>query len=423
MRGLWSRRLGRRRRRSRRGRRCLRDRRRLALHRHRSARRRHLRDGHGHVVRLDGGGLGRDGLRRRSRLRGHDAIEGVRAADRLEGLADLRFEGAQLGVLGRHRAQSLERHPRADQVAELPPRDEPRLRQEERAPAVVRASRGLFGDGQHPIPVAPLLSVRLAQEEEGALVRGVELEGLLEEAGADVDVLVAQDPPGPERERERSPTLAVGRLLQDLVLRLLEDVEPALLRQEPLVEGRDLTIQTVRRVGTAKHPFRLFRSEPPSDARSADEDAGLGDRIAGLVRRAQQPRQVLLPVRRLDLHVGQAATGLRVARGHPDAARVRRRRLLPVALVAEDIPQLQQKRARALTGGAGLQLELEQLLDHVQLAEVPVDVAGSLEALGQRRVELVRVLKVLQRLHAGEELRLEDAPELQVKLRLRGVGR
>jgi hypothetical protein len=71
--------------------------------------------------------------------------------------------------------------------------------------------------------------------------------------------------------------------------------------------------------------------------------------------------------------------------------------------------------------GAGLELELEELLHHVELPEVPVDGPGRLEALGERGIELVRVLKVLERLHAREELALEHAPQLQVELRLRRV--
>ena len=40
----------------------------------------------------------------------------------------------------------------------------------------------------------------------------------------------------------------------------------------------------------------------------------------------------------------------------------------------------------------------------------------------ERRIQLVRVLKVLQRFHAREELLLEDLTEAQMEARLRFVG-
>ncbi len=109
---------------------------------------------------------------------------------RLEGLADLRLEGPELRVLGRDGAQTLERETGANEVAELAPRDGAGLREEEGAVAVLDAGRGLFGQIEDAGPVAGLLSVGLAEEEEGAFVLRIELERLLEEASADLEVLV-----------------------------------------------------------------------------------------------------------------------------------------------------------------------------------------------------------------------------------------
>jgi hypothetical protein len=327
-------------------------------------------------------------------------------------------------MLGRQGAEPLERAARADQVAELTPRDGPCLREQERVVPVLGARGGLLGDRQDAIPVAPLLAVRLAQEEKRPLVVRVELERLLEEARAHVDVLVSEHPARAERQREPRARAHVGGLLEHLALRLLERIEAPVLGEQPFVQRRDLTIGAAGGVRARQQPLHLVGREAARDAGGAQEEPRFRGGVGRLVRAANQTGQVLLPGARLDLHVGEARARLRIlATAHPEAARVRRRGLLVIAQIAEHIAQLQEKRAGVRPVGAGLQLELEQLLDHVQLAELPVHAARGLEALGQRRVELVGVLEVLERFDAGEELGLEDAPELQVKLRLLRAGR
>jgi len=133
---------------------------------------------------------------------------------------------------------------------------------------------------------------------------------------------------------------------------------------------------------------------------------------------------VLLPGGGLHLNVGEATAGFRVLpAGHAQASGVGRCGLLQVSLIREHVAKLEEQRARARAVGPCLQLELEELLDHVQLAQVPVDAASRGQALDQPRIELVRVLEVLQRFDAGQELRLQHPPELQVELRLDGVRR
>src|SRR5262249_50277893 len=63
----------------------------------------------------------------------------------------------------------------------------------------------------------------------------------------------------------------------------------------------------------------------------------------------------------------------------------------------------------------GLQLQLEELLNHVQLAEIPIDAARLRERFEERRVQLVGILEVLEGFDAREKLLLEHATELQVK--------
>ena len=347
-------------------------------------------------------------LRRDEGRRGRST--GAVAGHGLQGLADLRLERAKLRVLGRDDAQPLERQARADQVAELPPRDGASLGEEERAVAVLDARRRFLGEVEHASPVARLLAVGLAKEEERALVLGVELQRLFEEARADLEVLVAKHPARPEGERHGAARLRAGRLLEGLTLRLLERVEAALLGEQPFVERGDLLVRGVGRVGAREQPFGLVGRKAPSDPRRTQERA----RLRARRRRLRSPRGRAPGCALAHVLASTCASSRQaLASGFlpplaPKGAGVRRRRFFPVALVAEHVAQLDQQRARAGAVAPGLQLQLEELLDHVELAETPVDAPRGLEALDQRRVELVRVLKVLERLHAGEKLRLED---------------
>jgi len=70
----------------------------------------------------------------------------------------------------------------------------------------------------------------------------------------------------------------------------------------------------------------------------------------------------------------------------------------------------------------GFELQLEELLHHVELSEIPINPARGRETLGERGVQLVRVLIMFERLDAREKLVLENATETKVKLRLRGIG-
>ena len=164
--------------------------------------------------RVDLDARSRRSLRRRLGVHGR-AVGGVdrrttggrrRARERL---ADLQLERAEDRVLGADLAEALEDRARADQVAELTPRDRPRLREEERRVAVLGRLRDrLFGEREHAIPVAALPPVGVAQVVERAFVLGIELDRLLEELRARVDVLVTRHPARSERERETRTTLA-----------------------------------------------------------------------------------------------------------------------------------------------------------------------------------------------------------------------
>jgi len=84
--------------------------------------------------------------------------------------------------------------------------------------------------------------------------------------------------------------------------------------------------------------------------------------------------------------------------------------------------ELEEKLARLRSVLDRAQLQLEELLHHVQLAEAPIHGARCLEALCERRIELVRVLEVLQRFDTGKELLFEDLSEPQMEARLRFIG-
>src|SRR5580700_6596112 len=116
-------------------------------------------------------------------------------------------------MLGGNDAQTLERQTRANKVAELPPSDGARLREQERAVSVLHPRRRFFGEIEHAAPIARLLAVGLAQEEERPFVLGIEFQRFFEKASADVDVLVPQHPAGSEGERHGAPSLRIAGLL------------------------------------------------------------------------------------------------------------------------------------------------------------------------------------------------------------------
>ena len=66
-----------------------------------------------------------------------------------------------------------------------------------------------------------------------------------------------------------------------------------------------------------------------------------------------------------------------------------------------------------------LQLKLEQLLNHVQLAELPVDGSRFRQGVEQRRVQLVSILEMLERTHALQKLRVQNATQSEMQIRLR----
>jgi hypothetical protein len=125
---------------------------------------------------------------------------------------------------------------------------------------------------------------------------------------------------------------------------------------------------------------------------------------------------VVVPGAGVDLEILESGACFGVIpRGRPERFGVGGRRLFPLSLVAKNVSELEQERACGFPVGGGLQLQLEELLDHVQLSETPVDVARRLEAFGQRRIELVGILKMLESFDARQELPLENSPELQVE--------
>ena len=129
-----------------------------------------------------------------------------------------------------------------------------------------------------------------------------------------------------------------------------------------------------------------------------------------------------LPRAALGLHVLEARARLgALAVARRERTRVRARRLVVVAEIAEHVAELDEQRGRLRSILVRAQLQLEELLHHVQLAERPVDRARRFEALCERWIQLVRVLEVLQRFHASEELLLENLTEAQMEARLRFV--
>src|SRR5579872_2284269 len=131
-----------------------------------------------------------------------------------------------------------------------------------------------------------------------------------------------------------------------------------------------------------------------------------------------------LPRFGLHLEVLETSTGLGIVsptRGQ--APRIGGRGSLPVSLVGKNVTQLEEELACVLSFRPRLELELKELLDHVQLTEVPVDAPRRGEALRESWVQLVCVLEVLQSFDARQKLPFEHPAEPQMELRLDGIVR
>ena len=133
-------------------------------------------------------------------------------------------------------------------VPELAPRDGAGLREEERRVAVLAGVRDrLFGEREHAIPVAALAAVGVAQVVERAFVLGIELDRLLEELRACVDVLMTRHPARAEDVRQLRAHLLVGLVLEELRLQRLELLELAALAHHSFVERGGLLSRRDRR--------------------------------------------------------------------------------------------------------------------------------------------------------------------------------
>jgi len=145
---------------------------------------------------------------------------------------------------------------------------------------------------------------------------------------------------------------------------------------------------------------------------------------AGLARGPEQERHALLPLVVAELGVlEQLPRGRRSALRRLQGARVGLARAIPVVLIPEHVAELAEQGARRRPARV-LELQLVQLLHHVELAELPVDRTRLGERLDERRVLLEGVLEVLQGLDALEEPIVEQAPELEVVARESGgLGR
>ena len=213
-------------------------------------------------------------------LRGRDRSDRRNARQRgrrvRELLADLCLEGEEHRMLRLDVTEPLEHRSCADQIAELTPRDRAGLREKERRVAVLAGMRDrLFGEREHAIPVAAFATVGVAQVVERALVLGIELDRLLEELRAGVDVLMTRDPARPEDVSQPRAALPVLLALEDLRLESLELIELAPLAHHALEERCGLLRRRICGVRALQHVEEIVRREAARDARGAQEEAAL----------------------------------------------------------------------------------------------------------------------------------------------------
>ncbi len=223
---------------------------------------------------------------------------------------------------------------------------------------------------------------------------------------------MANRPTRAEHETQCRLGMRISDALQAFALRFQDLLGALGLDQEPFVDGSGFDVRRISRVRLRQNAFVLTRRKALGDPRGADERIGLGCSRRRLVRGAQQLADTVLPICGAGLHVCQtlACVG-RLALGALQRFGICLRRAVVVTGVAQHVAELTEQRDARRAILCALQLQLEQLLNHVQLAELPVDAARFAERFDQRWVELERVLKVLEGANTLQELPVQQAPK------------
>src|SRR5690606_3353110 len=248
------------------------------------------------------------------------------------------------------------------------------------------------------------------------LARRIGAQALFHELDAELGVLVPERPARPEVAGKRRALRGRLRALQRFALRLEDDVRTLLLDEQSLVERRDVPVRRIRSIRARENPFDLLRSEPPGDARCTEEESALRASAGSLVCLPEQRRDTLFPLPRTELGVEEALRQIGITVRELDGSRVVLGGPLVIPHVEEHVAELGEQRHARRRVLRVLELKLEELLHHVELAELPVDGSGLAQGGGVRGVELVSVLEVLQGAHALQETRVEEPSEAQVVL-------
>ena len=190
-------------------------------------------------------------------------------------------------------------------------------------------------------------------------------------------------PAATECERERAAVLRRRSLERILLLRLLDLFERFRSTSSDFEQRGGGLVRAARR-GTPGGGSPRSPRRPGSAAGCAPrEGTAASSRHRRLVRFANERPDALVPTGLASTCTSsRAARRVRVlCRRSPERARVRRRRFVPLVEIAEHVAELEQLLARDVALGLRLELELQKLLDHVELAEIPVHPARFLERL------------------------------------------
>ncbi len=341
--------------------------------------------------------------------------------------ADLCLEGQERGVPGLDPAEPLEEFARADQIAALTPGHQPaRSEQIARRRRYARAIGQLVRQADHTFPVRAPHANGVFQERERRLATRIEAQRLLQELTADFQVLMAERPACAEAKRRVRLGLGSFDSLERFTLCLENRLRALRVDQQTFVQRRRSGIGRIDRVRLRQNSLVFARREATSDARCAQEDLCTIDRRGCRMRVTQQGGDALLPFIRPDLRVEQALADIsRLSFGVLQCLRVSFCGALVLAHVTKDVAEFAEQRALHARVRSALQLQLQQLLHHVELAQLPINRTRFTQRVEQRRIELVRVLKVLQRSHALQELDVQHAaePQMNVRLQRRVLGR
>jgi hypothetical protein len=208
---------------------------------------------------------------------------------------------------------------------------------------------------------------------------------------------VAVAPAGTETQRQLRLLVRIIDCLEQPALRFYDGLFACLSNEHALVQCCCILPCRICSVRFPEELLGVVRSKPAYDPGSPNERPR-SSRWSLELRALPNFQHMRAPVTGIDAQIPQSLLGYDSIRtGDLDRSLVRLASDLQLTLVGRDIAQLDQERGRLRLRFGALNLELEQTAHHAELAQLPIHGSGLAERFSKSRVQLERVLKVLQR--------------------------